>query len=83
MKAKLFACILLCSLMPMHGVFAQQEQPVNKQQAIEIIQQQNPGRVLSVKTKNGSYSVRVLDKQGHVRTFHVDRKTGQIKGKTR
>jgi hypothetical protein len=43
----------------------------SKQQAIEIAQQQFPGRVLSVKQKNDSYHVKILNTQGDVRIIKV------------
>ncbi len=67
----LLACLLIP---PAHA----EEQKISKQQAINIAQQQHPGRVLSVKQKADSYLVKVLDKQGTVRVIRVKRTNGQV-----
>ncbi|MBL4711576.1 MAG: PepSY domain-containing protein [Gammaproteobacteria bacterium] len=52
---------------------------ISKQQAVNIATQAHPGRVLAVKRKNDSFSVKTLSKSGKVRTIFIDAKTGKIR----
>lgn len=52
---------------------------ISKQEAVSIAQKDHPGRVLSVKQKNGQYRIKIIDKQGKVRMISVDATKGQQK----
>jgi uncharacterized membrane protein YkoI len=52
---------------------------INKQQAVDIVKQQHPGRVLGVKREANVYKVKTLSENGKVRVIYVDAKSGKIK----
>jgi len=63
--------VLLLSLAPL----TVSAQPLSKQQAVSLAQQQFPGRTLSVKLKGSKYHVKILNEKGDVRIIKVDSKT--------
>lgn len=70
----LFFILLLLST----GVHAAPD-GISKQQAVEIVKQQYPGRVLGVKRKANVYKVKTLSESGNVRIISVDAASGKIK----
>ena len=52
---------------------------ISKQQAVEIVKQQHPGRVLGVKRNANVYKVKTLSESGNVRIINVDATSGKIK----
>lgn len=53
-------------------------EPLSRQQAIEIVQNQYGGKVLQAKMKNGFYKVKLLTDSGKVKLIEVDAQTGTI-----
>lgn len=53
---------------------------ISKQQAVNIAQKVNPGRVLSVKLKGATYKVKTLSRNGEVRVISIDANNGKVKG---
>ena len=80
MKNIFLSSLLISALiMPLTTtVNAQSEQAISKQQAVNIAQQENPGRVLSVKRKDSNYRVKILNKDGEVRIIVIDANTGRV-----
>ena len=52
---------------------------ISKQQAVDIVKQQHPGRVLGVKRQDNVYKVKTLSEGGKVRIVNVDATSGKIK----
>lgn len=52
-------------------------QDMSKQQAINIAQQQHPGRVLSVKQKGDHYKIKILDNAGNMRVIRVNKSSNR------
>jgi len=52
---------------------------ISKQQAVDIVKQHHPGRVLGVKRKANVYKVKTLSESGNVRIIDVDATSGKIK----
>ena len=69
MRYILLTAILTCSAFtsPVHAV----PHAMDKQQAVEIAQQDFPGRVLSVKRKDDYFHVKILSDSGDVRIIKV------------
>ena len=53
-------------------------EPLSRQQAIEIVQSQYAGKVLQAKKKNGAYQVKLLTDSGIVKLIQVDAHSGTI-----
>ena len=85
MKPTFYSFFLLLTLMlatPLHAAnTGKNEQSISKQQAMEIAQQQNPGRVLTIKRKGDVYRVKILNSNGEVRTVLVNANTKTANGK--
>ena len=62
---------LLLAILLSFATLTVNAQPVSKQRAVEVAQQQFPGRVLSVKLKGNHYSVKILNDKGDVRIIKV------------
>lgn len=74
MKAYFITPILLLLLsLPLHA-----EEKINKQQAISIAQQANPGRVLAVKRNENTFDVKILNTNGEVRIIKINANSGKI-----
>ena len=75
--AILFATVLVLSPADVHGKELSGGQAANK--ALSV----HPGKLLSVKPKNGKqgryYVIRILKKDGRVKSVRVDAKTGRVK----
>jgi len=74
MKVRFFILILIMVLTTMAQVqaaSAASQGAENKQQAVEIAQQQFSGRVLSVKHQGDIYRVKILNSNGDVRIIKV------------
>ena len=69
-----FFTIFLLSLNPLMA----NTNGLSKQQAMNIAQQKNPGRVLSVKLDKGIYRVKTLSANGEVRIINIDATNGKI-----
>lgn len=67
---------LLISLVLLLSLPAQAAKSITKQQAADIANRSNPGRVLSVKQRSGKYQVKILNEHGQVRTIQVDENSG-------
>lgn len=72
----IFGLICIC-----HEAAAEQ---VSKQDAVAIALRNTPGKVLSVKTDKGQqgkiYYIKLLMKDGRVKTIKVDAETGRVLG---
>ncbi len=66
-------CLLISASMFTHAG------TISKQQAASSAQQAHAGRVLSIKLKQSTYQVKILNLQGQVRIIHVDANTGKIR----
>jgi len=74
MKAYFITTILLFFLnVPVHA-----DEKINKQQAISIAQQTNPGRVLAVKRNENTFNVKILNTNGEVRIIKINANSGKI-----
>lgn len=77
---KAYALILILTLLSSTSLVQARPEPgngaSNKQQAVEIAQQQFPGRVLSVKHKGETYRVKILNQKGDVRIIKVKSANG-------
>jgi len=51
---------------------------ISKQQAVDIVTQTYPGRVLGVKRKSDVFQVKILNDSGKVRVIQVDTESGSI-----
>ena len=74
MKVRFYLLILtmmLTTAQPVQVASAASQGAENKQQAVEIAQQQFSGRVLSVKRQGDSYRVKILNSNGDVRIIKV------------
>jgi hypothetical protein len=74
MKLRFFLLVLimiLTTVQPVQIASAASQVAENKQQAVEIAQQQFSGRVLSVKRQGDSYRVKILNAKGDVRIIKV------------
>lgn len=78
MKTVLFLLFFTSTLLLNTGVHAEPD-GISKQQAVEIVKQQYPGRVLGVKRKANVYKVKTLSESGNVRITSVDAASGKIK----
>ena len=74
----LLTLIFSLTLLPATLVHADAAERVSKQQAVNIAQQSNPGRVLSVKLDGSVYRVKTLNDKGEVRIILVDANSGKI-----
>ena len=63
--------LILTTVLPVQSASATSQGAENKQQAVEIAQQQFSGRVLSVKRQGDSYRVKILNSNGDVRIIKV------------
>jgi len=74
--------ILLLAVSCATPVIAAQEtanaQVISKQQAMKIAQKTNPGRVLSIKLKQGAYQVKMLNTKGEVRIIQINANNGKM-----
>ena len=70
MKTRLLLLLLILYTAP---AFA-----ISKQQAMNIAQQNHPGRVLAVKQSGTAYRVKILNANGEVRIILVDAKSGKV-----
>ena len=64
----------VCSITPLTA----SAESISQQQAVEIAQQQFPGRVLSVKRKGDIIQVKILSTDGEVRIIKIDADSGKI-----
>jgi hypothetical protein len=74
MKVRFFILVLtmmLTTVLPLQSASAASQGAENKQQAVEIAQQQFSGRVLSVKRQGDTYRVKILNSNGDVRIIKV------------
>jgi len=74
MKVRFYLLVLimmLTTVQPVQVASAASQGAANKQQAVEIAQQQFSGRVLSVKRQGDSYRVKILNSSGDVRIIKV------------
>jgi uncharacterized membrane protein YkoI len=78
MKTVLFLLSFTLTLLLNTSVYAEPD-GISKQQAVEIVKQQYPGRVLGVKRKANVYKVKTLSESGNVRITSVDAASGKIK----
>ena len=78
MKTVLFLLSVTLTLLLNTSVHAEPD-GISKQQAVEIVKQQYPGRVLGVKRKANVYKVKTLSESGNVRITSVDAASGKIK----
>jgi uncharacterized membrane protein YkoI len=65
---------LICSITPLPA----SAESLSQQQAVEIAQQQFPGRVLSVKRNDDIIQVKILSADGEVRIIKIDANSGKI-----
>lgn len=70
--------LLMVSLFLFSPITAFANEPISRQQAIEIVQHQYGGKVLQAKMKDGSYKVKLLTDSGKVKLIEVDAQTGTI-----
>ena len=63
--------VILVTVQPVQVASAASQGAENKQQAVEIAQQQFSGRVLSVKRQGDTYRVKILNAKGDVRIIKV------------
>ena len=80
MKVRFFIMALimmLATVQPVQHASAASQGAENKQQAVEIAQQQFSGRVLSVKRQGDSYRVKILNSSGDVRIIKVKAADGR------
>lgn len=78
MKTVFFSLFFTLTLLLNTSVHAAPD-GINKQQAVDIVKQQHPGRVLGVKRKANVYKVKTLSESGNVRIINVDATSGKIK----
>lgn len=53
---------------------------LSRDEAVELVRERTDGRVLGVDTRDGDrFVVRVLVREGEVRVYEVDRRTGEIR----
>ena len=71
------SCFFMIFLLSINHVIANTN-GLSKQQAMNIAQQKNPGRVLSVKLDKGIYRVKTLSANGEVRIIRIDATNGKI-----
>jgi uncharacterized membrane protein YkoI len=71
MKVRYFILVMIMMLMTLQAASAASQGAENKQQAVEIAQQQFSGRVLSVKHQGDIYRVKILNSNGDVRIIKV------------
>lgn len=57
--------------------------PMTEQQAVNIAQQQFPGRVLSVKSKGEMILVKILNRDGEIRIIKVKSRENTLGSSTR
>ena len=80
MKVRFFIMALimmLATVQPVQLASAASQGAENKQQSVEIAQQQFSGRVLSVKRQGDSYRVKILNPRGDVRIIKVKAANGR------
>lgn len=51
---------------------------VSKQQAVQQVMRKMPGKLVSVKTVDNAYQIKLLQKDGRVKTVLVDKANGRI-----
>ncbi len=78
MRTVLFSLFFTLTLLLNTNVHAAPDD-ISKQQAVDIVKQQHPGRVLGVKRKANIYKVKTLSESGKVRIINVDTMSGKIK----
>ena len=78
MRTILFSLFFTLTLLLNTSVYAAPD-GISKQQAVDIVKQQHPGRVLGVKRKANVYKVKTLSESGKVRIINVDTMSGKIK----
>ena len=78
MKTNLFPLFFTLTLLLNPSVQAARD-GISKQQAVDIVKQQYPGRELGVKRKANVYKVKTLSESGNVRITSVDAADGKIK----
>ena len=78
MNVRFFILVLmiLMTVQPVQLASAASQGADNKQQAVEIAQQQFSGRVLSVKRQGDTYRVKILNAKGDVRIIKVKAANG-------
>jgi uncharacterized membrane protein YkoI len=74
----LLQALTLVTLLSFNGPLHAAPEAIDKQQAVSIAQQTYPGRVLSVKLKDGVYRVKTLSEDGEVRVILIDAKNGKV-----
>jgi len=67
-----------CLLFTLILLFSSSALAINQQQAANIAQQSNPGRVLAIKKNAGTFQVKILSSNGDVRIILVDAKSGKV-----
>ncbi len=73
--------LLLFAVVACGGVTLADEQLLSRDEAIELVREQTDGRVLGVDTRNNDYFlIRVLIREGNVRVYEVDRRSGAVRG---
>jgi len=72
---KLFSIRILLALLLL---FSSSVLAISKQQAMNIAQQSNPGRVLGVKQSGNVYQVKILAANGDVRIIVIDASSGKV-----
>lgn len=78
MRTVLFSLFFTLTLLLNTSVHAAPD-GISKQQAVDVVKQQHPGRVLGVKRKANVYKVKTLSESGNVRIINVDAASGKIK----
>lgn len=80
-KSRVIACIMLvCALWLGDGSYshADEQNTLNKAQAVKIAQQKIKGRILKVEQYKNSYRVKMLQKTGRVISVDVDKRSGKV-----
>lgn len=70
--------LLLALMVTLYTPVVTASEGLSKQQAVSIVQQKYPGRVLSVKHKGDIYRVKTLSANGEIRIILVDANSGKI-----
>jgi len=76
--AILLTMMFSLTFLPGTMALAETAERISKQQAVNIAQQSNPGRVLSVKLDGAVYRVKTLNEKGEVRIIVVDANSGKV-----
>lgn len=72
--------LLLAAAMTLAGPALADEPRLSRDQAIEQVREHTDGRILGVDTRKQDYfRIRVLVREGEVRVFEVDRRSGTVR----